>query len=169
MTESTILAISLFFHLLATAVWIGGLIITTILIWPEARRTLAGNPALYGFLKRVRLRFTPYSNLSLVVLIVTGMFQMALNENYEGFLDLSNQWSVVIFVKHIAIVGMVICGAVLQYAVFPALERVSILLERQKGDVAEWERLRRREVRLTWVNVLLGVAVLGFSAWAGSL
>jgi uncharacterized membrane protein len=169
MPQNTILAISLFFHLLATAVWIGGLIITTLLVWPEVRNTLQNTPALNTFLNRLRKRFTPFSNLSLAVLIVTGMFQMSLNENYNGMLDLSNQWSVVIFLKHIVIVLMVISGLLLQYGVFPALERTSLLIERNKGDPKELEQLRRREVRLTGLNALLGVLVLGFSAWAGSL
>ncbi len=169
MPQSTILAISLFFHLLATAVWVGGLIITTILIWPEAKRTLQESPALYTLLTRLRRRFAPYANLSLVVLVFTGLVQMSLNENYQGFLDFSNQWSVVIFVKHIAIIGMVLCGAILQYGIAPALERTSLLLERDKEDKATWQRLRRREIRLTWLNTALGVLVLGFSAWAGSL
>jgi uncharacterized membrane protein len=75
MPQSTILAISLFFHLLATVVWIGGLIITTILVWPEARNALQESPALYTLLTRLRKRFTPVANLSLAVLLATGMFQ----------------------------------------------------------------------------------------------
>jgi hypothetical protein len=76
---------------------------------------------------------------------------------------------VVIFAKHIAIVGMVFSGAILQFGITPALERTSLLLERDKGDKVTWERLRRREIRLTWLNTGLGVIVLAFSAWAGSL
>ena len=114
MPQNTILAISLFFHLVATAVWIGGLIVTTLLVWPEVRQTLQNTPALNTLLQRLRKRFTPFSNLSLAVLIVTGMFQMSLNENYNGMLDLSNQWSMVIFLKHIVIVLMVISGVALQ-------------------------------------------------------
>ncbi|MFW5708625.1 MAG: CopD family protein [Chloroflexota bacterium] len=169
MPQSTILAISLFFHLLATVVWVGGLVITTILVWPEARRTLQSSPAFYTYLLRLRKRFTPWGNLSLAVLIVTGLFQMSLDENYNGFLDFSNQWSVVILMKHIALLGMIGCGTLLQFSIFPALERTTLLLEREKGGSDDWQKLRRREVVLTWVNVLLGIAVLGFSAWAGSL
>jgi len=167
--ENQILAISLFFHLLATVIWVGGLLITVLLVWPEVRRTLEDNTSLYPLLTRLRTRFTPLGNLSLVVLIVTGLAQMSLDENYEGFLNFDNTWSVVILLKHIAIAGMILCGALLQYGVFPALERQSLLLEREKGDVENWHTLRAREVRLTWANVLLGVAVLGFSAWAGTL
>lgn len=164
-----ILAISFFFHLVATVVWIGGLVIMTILVWPEMRRTLEREPALFALLSRLRRRFVPLANLSLVVLVVTGLIQMAGNPNYDGLMQFSNEWSRAILLKHIAIAGMVICGVVLQYGVSPALERASLLLERGKGDPAEWERLRRREIRLTWLNVVLGIAVLGFTAWATAL
>mgnify|MGYP001235121298 CR=1 FL=1 len=169
MPDSTIFAISLFFHLLATAIWIGGLLITTLLVWPEMRHTLQTTPALYALLGRLRKKFTPMSNLALAVLVTTGLIQMSLDSNYEGFMTFENTWSRVMVIKHLVIVGMVISGIVLQYAVFPALERTTILLERQKADPATYNALRRREVRLTWFNVGLGICVLGLSAWAGSL
>lgn len=169
MEQSTVLALSLFFHFGATVVWIGGLVITVILVWPEVRRSLENTPALYTVLQRLRKRFTPLSNLSLAVLIVTGLTQMSLDAHYDGFLDFANEWSRVILMKHIVIACMVISGLVLQYGVFPALERASLLLEHGKGDETEWLRLRRHEARLTWLNAILGIAVLGFSAWAGSL
>ena len=149
--------------------WIGGLVITALLVWPEMRRALADQPALYGLLNRLRKRFTPISNLSLSVLLVTGLFQMSLDENYNGMLNFDNEWSQVMLIKHIVIVLMALVGLFLQYVIIPALERTSMLLEREKGDVAEWQALRSREVALTWVSVALGLCVLGLSAWAGSI
>lgn len=165
----SILAISLFFHLMATVVWLGGLFTLVILVWPETRRLLDTNPALYGMLTRLRKRFFPLSHFSLVVLIVTGLIQMVASPHYDGMMRFDNEWSRAILLKHIAIAGMVACGLALQYAVAPALERASILAERSKGDPAEWARLRRAEIRLTWANVLLAVLVLGFTAWATAL
>ncbi len=167
--SQSILAISYFFHLIATVVWIGGLVMMVILIWPEMRRTLAGNPALYTMLTRMRQRFFPLTNLSLAVLLVTGLIQMTGDSNYEGVLQITNEWSRVILLKHIAIGGMFVCGMVMQFWVVPALERTSLLIERGKGDPTEWDKLRRREVRLTWVNVILGILVLGFTAWATAI
>lgn len=168
MSQST-LAISLFFHLVATVVWIGGLVILTVLVWPETRRILAENPGVYSLLTRLRKRFLPLSNLSLVVLVVTGLFQMTADPNYEGVLEFTNEWSRAILLKHIAVGGMVICGVALQFWVAPALERASLLAERRKSDPQEWERLHRLEVRLTWVNTTLGVLVLAFTAWATAI
>lgn len=164
-----ILAISYFFHLVATVVWIGGMVILALLVWPEARRVLADSPGLYRFLTRLRKRFLPWSNLSLAVLIVTGLIQMTADPNYEGMLKFSNDWSRAILLKHIAIAGMVFCGIALQFWVVPALERASLLVEREQGDPETWARLRRYEVRLTWLNIALGILVLAFTAWATAL
>lgn len=164
-----ILALSLFFHLAATAFWIGGLLIISVLVWPEARRVLEDQPALYTMLTRLRKRFLPLSNLALAVLLMTGMFQMTASPHYDGLLQFDNEWSRVMLFKHIAILFMAICGLVLQYGVVPALERASLLAERGKGDAQEWGKLRRREQYLTWANLALGLLILGFSAWAGSL
>lgn len=168
MSQST-LVISLFFHLVATVVWVGGLVILTLLVWPETRRILASSPALYALLTRLRARFFPLANLSLAVLVITGLSQMTASPYYDGVLTFDNQWSQAMLFKHIAFAGMVVAGLLLQFGVAPALERASLLAERGKGDPAEWERLRRREVRLTWINVALGLLVLAFTAWATAL
>ncbi len=167
--SQTILAISYFFHLVATVIWLGGLAVLGLLVFPAARRALAENPALYALLTRIRQRFLPLTHFSLVVLIVTGLVQMTADPNYDGMLQFTNEWSRVILFKHIAIAGMVVCGLLLQYAVAPALERVSLLVERGKGDPAAQERLRRQEVRLTWINIGLGLLVLAFTAWATAI
>jgi uncharacterized membrane protein len=164
-----ILAISLFFHLIATVVWIGGLVILTILVWPETRRILAQNPGVYQLLTRLRQRFMPLTHFSLVVLVVTGLLQMTADPNYEGVMQFTNDWSRAILLKHLAIGGMVVCGVALQFWVAPALERASLLAERGKGDPEAWARLHRYEVRLTGVNLALGVLVLAFTAWATAL
>lgn len=163
------LAVSLFFHISATAIWIGGILLTLILVWPEINRSLKDHPQLYTVLQSLRKRFSVYGNLALAVLIVTGMFQMAADSNYDGLMQFNNEWSRIILLKHLAIVGMVITGLVMQFSISPALERATLLAERGKGSPDEWAKLRRREVRLTWINAAFGVLILAFSVYAGTL
>jgi uncharacterized membrane protein len=167
--DQPILAVSYFFHLVATVVWIGGLVTLTLLVVPEAQRVLAENPALDRLFSRLRTRFLPLTHFSLVVLVVTGLIQMTADSNYRGVLQFTNTWTRVILLKHVAVAGMLICGLILQFGVMPGLERARLLSERGKGDPTEHERLRRRERRLTWVNLALGVLVLAFTAWATSI
>ena len=93
------LALSLFFHIGATVVWIGGILLVTFLVVPEVNRTLADQPALYQLLRRLRKRFAPIGNLALALLIVTGILQMSTDPNYQGLLGFSNRWSQVLLFK----------------------------------------------------------------------
>lgn len=163
------LALSYFVHLVATVIWLGGLASLTLLVWPEVQRALAAQPAAYALLSRLRRRLAPLTNFSLVVLALTGFIQMSADPNYEGALVIQNEWSQAMLAKHIAYVAMIVCTGILQFGVTPALERAALLRERGKGDEAEYARQRQREVRLTWLNAVLGLAVLAFTAWATSV
>lgn len=164
MSEAT-RALSLFLHIGATVIWIGGILLVTFLVVPELNRALADQPALYALLRRLRKRFTPLGNLALATLIVTGVLQMSTDPNYEGLLSFNNRWSQVLLLKHILIIVMALCGLLLQFAVAPALERASMLRERGRGDAEEWRRLRGREQRLTRLIAALAVLILAASAW----
>ncbi len=168
MTEAA-RALSLFLHIGATVLWIGGILLITFLVLPELQRTLEGQPALRELLNRLRRRFAILGNLSLAVLVVTGLLQMSSDPNYEGLLSFNNRWSQALLLKHILILLMAAAGWSLQFGVAPALERTSLLLRRGKGDEAEWRRLRRRERRLTLLLAALAVAVLATSAWLAAI
>jgi uncharacterized membrane protein len=165
------LALSFFLHLIATVVWIGGLFVLTMLIWPETRALAERSEqsaVLLDLLDRVRKRFYPLTNLSLVVLIVTGLFQMDQNPHYDGLLQLTNDWTRAILLKHVAVLGMLLVGVTMQWGVLPALERAALLVRHGKESL-EIERLRRRERQLTLLNFILGIIVLVFTAIARSL
>ena len=159
------LALSLFFHIAATVIWIGGILLIAFLVVPELNRALAEQPALHQLLTRLRKRFTIVGNLALATLIVTGLLQMSTDPNYEGLLRFSNRWSQVLLLKHVLIIVMALCGLILQFAVAPALERTSLLQERDRGDVDEWRRHQRHERRLTVIIAILALAILAASAW----
>ncbi len=163
------LAISLFFHILATVVWIGGILLITFLVIPQVTNVLEDQTALHQILLRIRGRFAGVSNLALAVLIVTGLLQMTADPNYDGLLRLDNQWSRVLLLKHLLIVIMAVLGLALQLSVSPALERVSLLLQHGKDGDSEWRRLRRNERRLTLIIVLLAILILATSAWLVSI
>ncbi len=166
-----LLALSYFLHMVATVVWIGGLVLLVVLVWPEARALLSRTDhsgTVLELLDRLRKRFYPLANLSLVVLIVTGLYQMDQNPHYDGLLQLTNAWTRAILLKHVAVLGMLVIGLVMQWGVGPALERATLLARRGK-DSPDLERLRRRERQLTALNCGLGLIVLVFTAIATSI
>ena len=167
--SQSVLAINLFFHILATVLWIGGILIITLLVIPEVNRILADQPALYQTLLRLRKRFYPISNLALVVLIVTGLSQMTASPEYDGLMQFNNTWSQVMLIKHVLIGVLALVGVVLQYSVAPALERTTLLLDRGKGNIDDWDHLRRRETLLTWFMIALALLILALSAWLSAI
>jgi len=144
-------------------IWLGGLAAFVLLLFP------AGALLPDALMNQLRKRFLPLTNFSLVVLIVTGLTQMVGDPNYDGVLQFTNDWSRIILMKHGVIVGMLIAGGIMQWSIAPALDRQSLLAQRGKEDAALVIRLRQTEMRLTWINVILGASVLGLTAWATTL
>lgn len=158
-----LLAISYWIHLLATVIWLGGLALMGLVAWPALRQqTLQANQWLY-----LQKRFTPFVNISLVLLLVTGFVQMTFDTNYEGFLQVNTVWSQAILVKHIAVAAMIAIGAVVQWRIYPAMERLELLYQKKPEIAAqEQDALRQREVRLLKLNMVCAAAVLLFTAIA---
>ncbi len=161
-----LLAASFLLHLMATVIWIGGLATMGLVVWPGLRRALRDDAALARAAETIDARFRPLANLSLIVLILTGLVQMNANKNYTGLLNLSNLWAQAIALKHLSIVGMIAVGAVMSFAVQPALRRNALLAAGGVANAAEAAALRQRLQRLERVNLALGILVLAFTAVA---
>jgi uncharacterized membrane protein len=164
-----ILAVSYFVHLVATVTWLGGLVIQLLFLLPALRAAVRDQPTQYRLLALLRRRIVPFFNLSLALLIVTGLTQMAGDPNYDGLLSFDNAWSQAMLLKHLAFAGMIVCLVIGQVGVAPALNRALLLMERDKADPDTLARLHRAETRLTAISVGLSVLVLIFTAWATAL
>ncbi len=116
----------------------------------------------------VQKRFQPIANLSLIVLILTGMVQTFTNRFYKGFLQFDNAWAQAILFKHLAIVGMIILAGIITFSVQPALQRNALLVANGVADEAQSARLQQQQVRLTRLNLALSVLVLLFTAIASA-
>lgn len=157
-------AISYFFHLMATVVWLGGMALLVLVIWPVQRRS----PEWLPLLDMIEKRFRPMANFSLLVLLMTGVVQTGADDNYGGMLDFSNDWSQAILGKHIAFIGMMAIVGFLQFGLEPALERAKLLASRGQA-LDDLNRLRERQRLLTRVNLGLSIVVLIFTAIATAL
>jgi uncharacterized membrane protein len=154
-------------HILATTVWIGGLFSLTTFILPAAQRTLTIS-GQREFLRTIKFRIQQIGWLCLLILIVTGMFQMSANPNYKGFLTIENSWTTAIFLKHLAIGVLLIISGIITWGLAPRLNRVALqarkdpVFENQLQDIEKWE------MKLTYINLTLGTVILGLTAWARS-
>lgn len=168
LTNEFIISASFFFHLIATVAWIGGLVTLAVIVQPVLSRVVTDVKERARLMEAVQKRFQPIANLSLIVLILTGMVQTVNNPFYKGFLRFDNVWTEAILFKHLAIVGMVIIAGVMTFSIQPAVRRNALLLANDVADTADVARLQKRQARLTQLNLVLSVLVLLFTAMASA-
>lgn len=161
-----ILALNYWLHLLATVVWLGGLTTLTLIVWPTLLCSSGEQPSKgRQTLEALEQRFRPLANVSLIVLLVTGMIQMGGDPHYQGFLRIADAWSAGMLAKHILVVLMIVISVILQAGIQPALARTRLIARRDaaEGQASE-ERLYRRLRILTVLMLVLGVLVLLLTA-----
>lgn len=158
-----LLAISYWIHLLATIVWLGGIVVMVFIAWPAHQQGSLANNQWFN----LQRRSLPWINASLVILLITGFYQMTSDPNYTGFLSIDSTWAWAILLKHVAYGLMVIITVTAQAYLYPAMSRLSLLAEK-KPDLAaaEGEKLQRQEIRLLRLNLICAVLVLLFTAIA---
>jgi uncharacterized membrane protein len=161
-----VLTLSYWIHLLATVIWLGGLVSMTVVAWPAVRMRILDTDQWLTLQKR----FTPWANASLILLWVTGFLQMTADPNYDGILAVDSLWAQAILIKHLAVIGMMVFGIYIQWRIQPALARLSMLEKKQPQMAAvERQRLTQQEVRLLRLNVFCAAAVLFFTALATAI
>ena len=152
--------------MLATVLWIGGLAAVSILVLPSARKVL-DDGAYANLLATMQKRLDPLGWFSVIVLLVTGMFQMSSNPNYEGFLTIQGLWAGSILVKHIFFGLMVLISGYITWGLMPSL-RTAALIKAQGKEPENAQSLQNRETLLLRLNLILGVFILLLTAIARS-
>jgi uncharacterized membrane protein len=164
--EMWALTIAYWFHMLATVVWIGGLSALAFIVLPSSQKALDAE-GYSLLLERYQQRLDWMGWLSLAVLFGTGMFQMSAHPNYEGFLSVESRWAAAILTKHLVILGMIGVNAYLTWSVFPRLRRMAMLRARGYPEGGEKAAdVMTLNVRLVYLNLVLGIVVLGLTALA---
>ncbi|HUI89205.1 MAG TPA: CopD family protein [Anaerolineales bacterium] len=154
------LALTFWIHFLAAVTLVGSLVAAALLVLPAAR---ALDPlGQLNLIASIQKRMEPAAWFSISLLIVTGLFQMSVNIHYNGFLSVSNQWTIAILVKHVLVVTMIVVSAVQTWDVLPSIRR--LLLRKDKASQEEALRLQRREAWLLRANLILAVLILGATA-----
>jgi uncharacterized membrane protein len=157
------LALTYWLHLLATVAWIGCIIAISILFLPAAKKTLKPVDQL-ALVEAMQSKLEPIAWFCMTLLLLTGLFQMSINPHYDGFVSVSTQWSISIFVKHILGIFMVVASAIQTWEVIPAIRRT--LMNKNKADEEKVLKLQKRETLLLRINFGLSVLILLATAFA---
>lgn len=149
-----LLITSYWIHLIATVIWVGGIIFILFIAIPSSKQVLgAESGKLMGEISK---RFTPLANYSIALLAITGVMLAGLSKEFSEIRLLKNDWSIFLIPKHILVFGMI---AVHFY-------RGLVLTPKIAGTVSDTKKaaLQRLSTRLVKANFALGLLVLLFSA-----
>lgn len=145
-------AIVTFLHDLFTVIWIGGLIVLGVTVFPAMKAVLESAPQTKKLASTIQKRQSVLVYISIVGLIVTGILQARGDPSFLGLFRVGNSYAMALTVKHILVLAMIAV----------ALVR-SLVLGRGSATPSR-ENL---SARLLLLNIVLGVAVLlasGFTA-----
>ncbi len=156
--ELWIVSLSHFLHISATVVWIGGIFMTLLVILPCSKTALE-SPLVGKMMKEVGQRFTPMANMSILLLIVSGLILFYANRNFISFGVFLKSWNILIFCK-LAVVAVMVCihfyrGSILNK---------KIIESAAQATEAHTAGLRKLSLDLVKINLVLGIAVLVFTA-----
>jgi uncharacterized membrane protein len=157
------LVFSYWIHLLSTVIWFGSLVVMAFAALPALqKRSVTAN----GWLS-IQKQVTPWANISLVLLLITGFVQMTNDVNYNGFLTIDSTWAWAMLVKHIAFGLLATVTAYLQFGLYPAAARLALLAEKRPNLAQpEKEKLAQREKQILWLNLSCAVTILFCTAVA---
>jgi uncharacterized membrane protein len=148
-----------FLHLIATVVWIGGILMILLVLLPGAKASMESGSMISGLMKEISNRFTPMANISIIVLIITGIVSAFYDKNFTNILDFRNHWNQVMILKHLFVASMIIIHFYRGLILNPKIARLSA--EPDESGIA---KLKQYSLNLVWINLFLGLIVLFLSA-----
>ena len=103
-----LVGLSTWLHVLATIVWIGYYVFTSLIFLPVFERRMKAND-LRDLLEQLSTRLRPFFGAALLIFMVTGTHLMLINENYLGLGSFfGNSWSALIVIKHVLVLPFLV-------------------------------------------------------------
>lgn len=145
-----LLAMIHWLHLLASAVWVGGIAFILFVALPSAKVVMGDEAGrLMGEIGR---RFTPVVNIGILLLLVTGIALTGLYDHLPGIAMLAGNWPGIIILKHVVVLAMIVVHFYRGVILTPRIARTI--------SPAEKGKLQKFSLNLVRLNFCLGVAVL---------
>lgn len=153
MLREMILAVSNWLHLIATVIWIGGITFILFIAIPAGKQLLGAEAGkLTGEISR---RFAPLANLSIFMVIVTGIVLTGFNKQLWESWRFENSRTLFLIVKHALVLGMVVVHFYRGLVLTPKIARTESITEKVS--------LQKISLSFVKINFCLGLLALLFS------
>jgi len=147
--------ISAWFHLMAIVTWLGLVIYSALMFFPSIAR--AALPARAVELADFRRKAIGILLAAIIVFAITGFALIMMNEHDEGMGNVfANDWTTMIFTKHILIILMIILEFWVLFVSVPRLIKAGGEPVRDTGFRRNIGQIQVSNV----ISIILGMAVL---------
>lgn len=143
-------------HMLAAAVWFGGLLSFGGLLFGQ---TIVANPAQIALAKRTLDHFGRVGTLAVVVIVGTGLLNSAMIFGIDRLTDLAMLYAALLGIKLLLFAVMLGCAALNRWRLTPKL----------KADEATPGKAVAAMRRSLMIETLAAMVILGSVAWLGTL
>jgi putative copper export protein len=145
-----------FLHDIFTAIWIGGLILMTLVFLPIVRRELGLGPETKTLVDSIRSRLSRLVYISMLGLLVTGILLSSRSPLFVGYFSIGNEYSLILVIKHV-LIGIMVILSVLRSQVIPRAKRI-------KPD-----KEQKLNAMILVMNTIMGIIVLFMSGYISAL
>jgi len=165
MAESTwMITIASFLHDLFTVVWIGGMIALGLGVLPAVRRSLGLGPQMQLTVSAFQERFRWFAYVCIVGLVATGVLLSRNSPGFRSWFSWADSYSVLLSLKHLLVIIMVVIVIVRSVFMTRKTPQGTGLTPGRTAGPPRPSRRARISMLLLFVNIVLGVVVLFFSA-----
>ncbi len=157
--------IVLWLHLLAAIFWVGGQLFLVTVVLPVLRRNLADDVRVRVAAQAGR-RFERLSAGALGVLLVTGPLNAVVHGVSPSIMAYT-EWGHVLAAKVLLV--LVVLAITIVHGVFYGRRLEQLAASSDPASRARRLALQRQSVRLSALNLLLNVVIVGLAAWLATL
>lgn len=157
--------IALLLHLLAAIFWVGGQLFLVAVVLPVLRQNIADD-ARVRVAAQLGRRFARLSAGALGLLVVTGPLN-AVAHGVSLSILAQTQWGQVLVAKAVLVLAVLVITTV--HALYYGRRLEQLAAASDEATRARRLALQRRSVRLSALNLLLNLIIVGLAAWLGTL
>ena len=157
-------AIIIWIHLISASIWVGGSIFIGIVLAPLLKTMSDSLEGRLRIMFRVGRRFNKIAIPSLIILIITGIYNSQSILSKPEFL-LDSNYGIVLVIKIILVIALIATFAAHVKTI--SKEKENKIMSNRMSDV-EIQKIRKRVIILGQITIALSVAILFMAALLNS-
>lgn len=139
------------FHNIFTSIWIGGMFVMVLTVFPVSRREIKDQEIQGRVIDEILVRQSKWVYIGIAVLFVSGLLMTRLSGEVSKMFDFSNRYATILSVKHILFLLLSII-ALIRSTVF------------RNAATSKNKTKKKISMALLMINTVVGIVILVLSS-----